>query len=80
MTDLCQNCKKPEPEGGWYMVGGPAPLEFYCSAECLDDDLNGADDDYDPAEECGRWQNGRLARGCSLAGTEFCDWDCPYSR
>jgi hypothetical protein len=48
-------------------------------AEYINDD-EGDDDDYDPGEECGRWQNGRLARGCSLAGTEWCDWDCPYSR
>lgn len=29
-------------------------------------------------EECGRWVNGRLGKQCSLAGTEFCDWECPY--
>lgn len=35
-------------------------------------------DDYDPGEECGRWVNGKLGRHCAQAGTEFCDWDCPY--
>lgn len=42
-------------------------------------------DDYDPGEECGRWDQG--AKGgmlpyyyCRQAGTEFCDWECPYSR
>lgn len=35
------------------------------------------DDDYDEAEECGRWQNGKLGYQCSLAGTEWCDWECP---
>lgn len=38
------------------------------------------DDDYDPGEECGRWINGRLGKLCTLAGTEWCDWECPYSR
>lgn len=47
-------------------------------------------DDYDvedepsdeemAAEECGRWHNGRLGRFCSKAGSEECDWICPYSR
>jgi hypothetical protein len=31
-------------------------------------------------EECGRWINGRLGKYCSKAGTEECDWICPYSR
>ena len=39
------------------------------------------DIEEDPAEAtCGRWDNGKLTRGCSLAGTEFCDWDCHLSR
>lgn len=81
MSDECQNCKKPEPKEGWYMVGGPAPLEFYCSAACLDHDLNGdPEDGYDAGEECGRWINGRLGKQCTKAGSEECDWDCPYSR
>ena len=46
-------------------------------------------DDYDPDEEddpgaeCGRWdQNakGGMSRYCRLAGTEFCDWECPHNR
>ena len=35
------------------------------------------DDEYDESEECGRWSNGRLVPQCSLAGTEWCDWECP---
>lgn len=31
-------------------------------------------------EECGRWINGRLGRYCTKAGSEECDWECPYSR
>jgi hypothetical protein len=48
----------------------------------LDDDYD--HDDYDPGEECGRWDQN--AKGgmlpyywCRLAGTEFCDWECPFS-
>lgn len=43
-----------------------------------------SDDEPDESEmgcrgdECGRWDNGRLVRHCALAGTEFCDFDCPY--
>ena len=66
MSEKCE-CGRPEGQ----CVKGDMD---YCSA---DDDPA---EEYDPGEECGRWQNGRLARGCSLAGTEWCDWDCPYSR
>jgi hypothetical protein len=31
-------------------------------------------DDFDGGE-CGLMPDGT----CSLAGTEWCDWDCPYS-
>jgi hypothetical protein len=44
-------------------------------------DLNYDDDDYseddvieDLMAECGK-TNG----GCQLAGTEYCDWECPFS-
>jgi hypothetical protein len=29
-------------------------------------------------EECGRWRNGRLSPSCSKAGSEECDFECPY--
>jgi hypothetical protein len=29
-------------------------------------------------EECGRWMNGRLSHSCSKAGSEECDFECPY--
>lgn len=43
---------------------------------CPEDDY---EDDDDPREECGRWdqQAGGLARDCRLAGTEDCEL-CPY--
>jgi hypothetical protein len=33
------------------------------------------DDDFDndPASECGQLSDGT----CMMAGTEFCDWECP---
>lgn len=45
------------------------------------DDYNEYDDDLSDEdcmeEECGRWMNGRLSGQCMLAGTEWCDWECP---
>lgn len=29
-------------------------------------------------EECGRWRNGRLSSHCTKAGSEECDFECPY--
>jgi hypothetical protein len=29
-------------------------------------------------EDCGRWINGRLGRYCTKAGSEECDFECPY--
>ena len=60
----------------------PKPAnDIHLTQEQIDDSCIAVDDeDYDPGEECGRWENGWLSRYCSRAGTEFCDWDCPYSR
>jgi hypothetical protein len=43
------------------------------------DDDAGPEEQYDPTDDCGRWENGRLrpAYYCGLAGTEFCDFECP---
>lgn len=45
------------------------------------------EDDFEDEEEnheaeCGRWDQaaGGLAQHCRLAGTEFCEWDCPLHR
>jgi hypothetical protein len=48
--------------------------------EEIDEDFGRAmDDDLTyPGEECGRWRNGRLGRYCAKAGTEECDFECPY--
>lgn len=45
------------------------------------DDSMALDDEDDGMDfVCGRWRNGRLApqSDCMHAGTEECDWDCPY--
>lgn len=41
------------------------------------DDDDGDEDAYDESEDCGRWDNGRLSKQCSKAGSEECDWICP---
>lgn len=38
--------------------------------ECCDEE------DYLSAE-CGRWNNGSLTQHCRIAGSEWCDWNCP---
>lgn len=53
------------------MIAGPDDAEIF-------DDGCEVDEDYDVGEECGRWRNGALSRSCGLAGTEFCDFECPY--
>jgi hypothetical protein len=63
--------------------------EFECI--CCPDNYSDDDDDlcadcgeiYDccecrAGEECGRWDNGRLTKRCSKAGSEECDFECPY--
>lgn len=42
-----------------------------------DCDIDDEEDEFENAiSECGQIRGG----GCMLAGTEFCDWDCPFSR
>lgn len=56
-----------------------APKEW--TQERIDEEmLSEPEADYatQPGEECGRWRNGRLARYCAKAGTEECDFECPY--
>lgn len=44
----------------------------------LDNEADYDEDDFDPGEECGRWDNGRLTHNCTKAGSEECDFECPY--
>jgi hypothetical protein len=65
-------------------IARPKTRDFQMSDEddylldCVYDELD--EDDYDPGEDCGRWINCKLTRSCSLAGTEFCDFECPYRK
>lgn len=47
--------------------------------DLVDEDDDGSFSDDDALEElegeCGRDSDG----SCSLAGTEYCDWECPFS-
>lgn len=47
--------------------------------DLVDDDDDGSFNDEDALdslmEDCGKDGSGR----CSLAGTEYCDWECPFS-
>jgi hypothetical protein len=48
-----------------------------------DDDPMGdsdGEDASDSGDECGRWRNGVLGsfRYCLQAGTEFCQFECPF--
>lgn len=36
------------------------------------------DEEDEPGEECGRWMDGRLTHSCTKAGSEECDFECPY--
>lgn len=51
--------------------------------EMIDDEmLRECDDELDLEAECGRWdQNapGGMRSQCRLAGTEWCDWECPLN-
>jgi hypothetical protein len=51
---------------------GPEDYEYDETSDDFDED------GYDPGEECGRWDNGRLTYSCSKAGSEECDWECPH--
>lgn len=41
-------------------------------------DYDEEEDGPEPGEECGRWRDGALTKSCSKAGTEECDFECPY--
>lgn len=48
------------------------------NAEIDEYDLDYPEDDYDPADDCGGYINGRFDwASCTQAGTEFCDFECP---
>lgn len=44
---------------------------------CPTEDEYDDDNELDMEAQCGRWDNGALTSQCRLAGTEWCDWECP---
>ena len=55
--------------------------ELYCECECSLYTECGEDywDRRCGPGDCGRLQNGVLTHLCTKAGTEECDFECPYS-
>lgn len=52
-----------------------------CTQDEIDSQIIVDDDDEDgpmSGEECGRWDNGKLDRSCTKAGSEECEMECPY--
>ena len=52
------------------------PPDWFDYADDLDQDDD--EDGGDPGEECGRWINGHLTSSCTKAGSEECEFECPY--
>jgi hypothetical protein len=48
---------------------------FAAEGEVSEHDLDGEIED---GEDCGRWDNSQFVDQCSKAGSEECDWICPY--
>lgn len=84
MTDPTPPCACPPgyEDGGCVFPPGTCgrkdaasdPDDGYYDPDDFADELDGPE----PGEECGRWRNGRLDRYCTKAGTEECDFECPY--
>lgn len=45
---------------------------------CPDCDLGPYECRCHEGDDCGRWRNGRLSAHCMKAGSEECDFECPY--
>lgn len=52
----------------------PDPRTDFLPVDYFDDDCDLGDDD--PMDECGYIPGEGV---CMLAGTEWCDWDCPFN-
>jgi len=50
---------------------------FFDHSNVFRDEENCNDEDW-PRGVCGRWRDDKLTNSCSLAGTEECDFECPY--
>lgn len=47
---------------------------------CLDCQLPHDECECHVGDECDRWRNGVLSPDCSKAGSEECDFECPFNR
>lgn len=65
----------------------PIVVDAVCDDCGADEDDDGVCPDCDEihdmcechvGEDCGRWSNGRLTKYCAKAGSEECDFECPY--
>lgn len=79
---MCSRCKVTNREAaaiGMTECDVPPPAPTAANeddADHLDDCVFDEDDDDDSDDmSCGELPEG----GCSLAGTEWCDWKCPHS-
>lgn len=95
-TGICDWCKNQATDlrnsrdyeeglaGRVYQVCGACIARRKAELAAEDDDRFGGYDDFDDAEDeddyldedCGMGADGQ----CSMAGSEFCDWDCPRDR
>jgi hypothetical protein len=74
---MFNQCDAPAPpippavnDNGWSQERIDAEIEQY--------DEYDEEDGPEPGEECGRWLEGKLSHSCTKAGSEECDWECPY--
>lgn len=93
VEDAAEAAETIEPLADWASIKKELPLgtELYPKVREVFDKIDARreppgeyeeedgneDDDEDREADCGRWIDGRLTKQCRLAGTEWCDWDCP---
>lgn len=93
---IAESRESLEARARWHLELGylPPGEEAPALDDELDDELDDGDDDgtcwdcgqiHDICEchvgdDCGRWRNGSLSSNCMKAGSEECDFECPYRR
>jgi hypothetical protein len=65
------------PGGCWWV---DADLCSACAGDFGPDDSDDGPFEDDDGAECGAWFNGQFDySSCAKAGSEECDWKCPFS-
>lgn len=73
---MAENSKQhSDPKEDWESDENYQPNEDWDDVDWNDDD-DDTDEIEDAMDECGQMQGG----GCMLAGTEHCDFECPFSK